>query len=636
MRYTLLLIIALTVSGTVNAKKLKIKYPATAIADSLKSDAYAVIRLSETSYVRHSVERYSIDYHYVVTILDKKGDYAGYLGVAYDRNSEVTSFEGTIYNGFGIETDKLKKSDLTDQVYNGSSTLFSDNRLLTCKFSALNYPMTVEYTYRVEYDGVVGFSRWVPQRNYNISVERSILSFETPKDIDFRYKILNYKFEESKTEDDKVNRYRWEASNMIAEEYLPHSPNSIDYNPSILLAPNEIAYEGTEGDFSTWKSYGEWSYNLIKTQNNLPQEAIDKVRSLTDTIESKVDKVKAVYKYMQGTTRYINIALGIGGFKPIDAQEVYSKGYGDCKALSNYTRVLLETIGIESYYAEIGTGSSQQLKFPSFASANQTNHIILAVPLESDTIWLECTNQNAPFGFLGSSTSNRYALLITEEGGVLAKTTKLNSEANLREVNSTLDVTESGDAQFKLEANFKNCAYEEIFGLIYAGKEEQKKILLSNLEGNTKEISKYSVADISKDFAESELKVEGSIKKVGKKAGDRMLISPQYMLDLSLIKKVKLDRKLDIYISQDYNNSDILSISIPKGYQIENIPECVKLESILGDFSLDFKTEGDKIIATRRYSKRSGRYDSSSFKDINDFFSAVKKAINSKIIIKKV
>ena len=53
-----------------------------------------------------------------------------------------------------------------------------------------------------------------------------------------------------------------------------------------------------------------------------------------------IEKAKIVYKYMQEKTRYISVQVGIGGFKPMLAKDVDRLGYGDCKALSNYTKAL--------------------------------------------------------------------------------------------------------------------------------------------------------------------------------------------------------------------------------------------------------------------------------------------------------
>src|SRR3546814_15272406 len=84
------------------------------------------------------------------------------------------------------------------------------------------------------------------------------------------------------------------------------------------------------------------------------------------------------------------------------AEEVDRLSYGDCKGLANYTQALLEVVGIPSVYTEVNAGDHQRSYLPDFASFGQGNHIILCVPLDGDTTWLECTSKETPFGYLRS------------------------------------------------------------------------------------------------------------------------------------------------------------------------------------------------------------------------------------------
>lgn len=80
------------------------------------------------------------------------------------------------------------------------------------------------------------------------------------------------------------------------------------------------------------------------------------------------------------------------------AKDVDRLGYGDCKALTNYTRALPQVVGVPSYYTIIYGDRQRRDLHQDFVSM-QGNHAILAVPVKDQIYWLECTSQVHPFGF---------------------------------------------------------------------------------------------------------------------------------------------------------------------------------------------------------------------------------------------
>ena len=612
------------------------KWDSNNIPDSLKIKANAVIRTLTTKYERQSLEKYTQEVHVAITVLNEKGNSAAELMVLYDRNSNVEKIEGYLYNSSGELSKKIRKKDIQDYAYNNSFTLFSDNRIKYLKPVSNSYPYTVEYSYKINHDGVVGFSNWIPHLDFNIAVESAELIFKTTPEYDINFKELNHRFYFDTITDNDFIQYNWSASKLKAIHYESFSPNYLAIFPIVLLSPNEIIYEGTSGDFSTWNNYGKWVFDLIKNQDEISPETVNKIENMTDSIQSKSGKVEAVYKYMQSKTRYVNIALGIGGFQPINACDVDEKGYGDCKALSNYTKTLLQSIGINAYYTEIGSGRNRKLKFPEFPSANQTNHVILCVPLEQDTIWLECTSQKLPFNYIGSSNSNRLALIITPDGGKLARTPKYSIDENIRSSKIDVKVQSNGNAFFETTSNFQSYLFEDVYALIHKSPKEQKDDLLKSLTSDGLTINTYELADHSDTCALASLKIKGNVANYARQSGTRLFIPVNYFLEDAYPNRISKSRKLPISQSLGYQYMDIVNITVPSDSEIEHIPKDVELSSVFGSCKISYKkNDQHNILISRHIKINEGEFDKTRFEEINSFLNAVHKQQKQKIIAKK-
>jgi len=574
-----------------------------------------------------------MEVHYVVTVLNKHGRSASRLLIQYDRNSEVSGIKGNVYNRRGELIKKIKKSDIKDNAYNSDYTLFSDHRVKHYQGISSDYPYTVEFQYKVNYHGIVGFPIWFPQKFYNVSTEYAELILRTPAEYDIRFKELNNDFIFNTREADNVKHYTWICNNLRVLVFEAYSPDYLSIVPAVYLSPNNISYENTEGEFTSWESYGEWSYDLISDRDGLSSETCSKIKRMVDTIPDSREKIKTIYEYMQGRTRYVNISLGIGGFQPFPAEIVDEKGYGDCKALSNYTRALLKCASIHSYYCEIGSGISRRIKFPDFPSINQTNHVILCVPDKNDTIWLECTNQYFPFNYIGRNNSDRYALLITENGGFLARTPTYDARDNLRKSDVYVNVSRDGSANIRAVTEFHALLYDDVFYMINKTNKEQKDLLTELLVANGLRIIGFSIEDQYEGKEKALINLDGSIDRYAVKSGSRLFLEPLFIFDDAFPSHIDTDRKNDFYQAMSYAYNDSLVLNIPDDYSLEHLPENITLTSELGYFSINYDLTDKELIVTRKVQINKGKYGSTHWKDINIFLTTISSKQEEKIIL---
>jgi Transglutaminase-like superfamily len=222
-----------------------------------------------------------------------------------------------------------------------------------------------------------------------------------------------------------------------------------------LLAP-----PGKGRSMETWNDIGAWYTDLARGRRDASPQLRQKVEELTAASPTSLAKMQALAAFVQDQIRYVAIELGIGGYQPHAAAEVFSHQYGDCKDNATLLGAMLEQIGVKSYPVIINAarGVVTQATPPSPFGFN---HAILAIALPADLddptievtythpklgklLFFDPTNPVTPFGSLSGSLQGNYGLLVTPDGGELTQLPAMPPSANGITRTATLTLDESG------------------------------------------------------------------------------------------------------------------------------------------------------------------------------------------------
>ncbi|RZL36893.1 MAG: DUF3857 domain-containing protein, partial [Pedobacter sp.] len=452
--------------------KAQTNYDSAKIPESLTKDAVAVVRNEEQNFELKSVGSGKVDYKIAITILNKAGDDFAELAEVYDKFSSIYNIKATLYDASGKKVKEYKSSDIRDQSLISDYSIFEDNRLKYLKFHSTSYPFTIEYSYSQDFKGILSIPSWKAIKGYGVSTEKS--SYNILKNAGLNIKFLTSKGlkTDSAKIGDKTN-YKWLSENVAAIVKEPLSigmDNLVDW---VKVSPNQFEYDNTTGNFDNWKNFGAWMHKLNENANTLPEATKLQVQHLVKDAKNPKEKISKLYNYLQQNTRYVSVQLGIGGFKPILAEKVAQVNYGDCKALSNYMKALLNEAGIKSNLIVIGNGMPSLN--PTYASMGQANHMILAVPLANDTTFLECTSQYNPMGFIGHNNADRNVLMVTENGGKIVKTPAYNAKDNYQRRVTNVVFADDGQATIDIKSVYGNAQFEDNMGMLLIEPTEQRK-----------------------------------------------------------------------------------------------------------------------------------------------------------------
>ena len=607
-------------------------YKISSIPENLLSNANAVIRESSEDHIMKSVNEMEIKQSSAITILNTAGDSFATVYIPYDPTTKVSNIKVELYDEFGKLFKTFSKKDFSDYTNNPSSGLYVDNRVLVLRPISTKYPYTVKTSYDTNTSDTT-FLNFRPLWTYRLAVEKSSFSMLNQSGIKIRTKINDKPLARvTHSEEGNLWKYSYQNIEAITEENL--SP-SLDYLiPQVEFSPEKFSLAGKQGDMTDWNSFGKWYYHqLMSPVSVVTPEILAEVAAL-NLKGTTSEKVKTLFQYMQNKTRYVFIAMGIGGWQPMPASEVSKKGYGDCKALTNYMRTLLTAAGIPSYYAIIYNGDSVinfDKDFPKFSG----NHAILMVPTEKDPIWLENTSQRIAFNHLSYSSHNRNVLAVKENGIELINTPIYKPEESKEKLIGKINIAEDGSISSTANFEFSGGQYDSNLRL-FSLKNDELIEALKNRHYNLK-IDQIAVQNLKNDRDDAKIIFNLNLKanSFSKKIGNDLFfpVMPYYQ---SVSFSSNDERKLPFENSFPFQDDYEVEFSIPEGYKFSEIPKSTNLTTEFGTYTINYDLKDNKLFVHRILTINKGLYPKEKYSEYIAFRKKTASNDNTKVLISKL
>ena len=566
----------------------------------------------------------------VTTILNEHGASQALFVCSCSKYDKLTSFKGLVTDGSGRVIRKLKENELKKTEY---STYFAiDDYKMYLDYTPPVYPVTITYEWTIESrDNLIEFPCFCPQSDYDISVKKATYSLKAPKSMAIRHALQNIN---NKVNIDESNNFTQlltlEVNNLPMLKQEPYTRPLHERLPMAWFAPTDFVYYGTKGSLRNWNDYGKWEYSLIQGRDQLSDVERKELHHLTDGLKTDREKVEAIYHRLEKSTRYVAILLGIGGQQPAPAAEVSKSGFGDCKGLSNYMRAMLKEVGIPSHYTTISTTNRHFLK--DFASVGQMNHVILQIPLQNDTLWLECTNPQLPLGYVHEDIAGHDAIEISETGGRLVRLPVYPDSTNLMRTSVNISLKDNGAVDMKLSQESLNRQYEDLIPLLKMDEKERQKMVQKIVYAPQSEVARL---DIQESGAKMTINTEIRSQKYASQTGQRLFVPICPLHRGYTVPTANADRTEDIWRDMGYLDEDDITIAIPEGFEIEARPKDVQIEQPFGSFSFTIQVEEGKVHIKNRLLMKSGTFPKSLFPPLSDFIRTISSIYNQKIVLKK-
>ena len=594
----------------------------------------AVVLQSTTEVDCRDMRNMRISEQRIYRLLHERASDMAQFEIGCSKWEKLTDFSGLVTDATGKVIRKFKKGELKRSDL--SSNFADDIYTLSLDYTPPSYPIMIEFNWITEANnGNFGFPTFAPVKAYNTQVEHASYVLTAPAEMACRHLCLNTADQVTQsTLGDGRTRYEAHLDNLPAIDIEPYSPPENEILPQILWAPGKFEFHGVQGDMSTWQGFGAWNQSLLTGRQELSPEFKAQLHAMTDTCTSHRSKVDVIYRFLAQTTRYVSIQLGIGGWQPFPASEVCRTGFGDCTGLTNYLCAMLHEVGVPANYVVIKSGQRHLVtEFPS----NQFNHVIAQVPLPGDTLWLECTaSAFVPLGYVHESIAGNDALLIDEGGGHLVKLPNYAPEQNVSYNSAHVSLQDDGSATVNVNMRYENRQYEDMLPLMSRTEQQRRDAMLGMLNLSAVTLGDFSFTENKQSYATPHIDVSMQLesRKLANITGSRMFV-PVGLFHKVTVPRALQQRVQSIYIDYGYVDIDTLVVSIPEGFVIEAVPQPVNEVTPLGELSQSFEATDNTVTIVTRHLMRDGSYPASDYDTLRTFKTAVKKAYDQRIVLRR-
>lgn len=437
-----------------------------------------------------------------------------------------------------------------------------------------------------------------------VPAEEVKLSFEVPEWLTVRFERINfegYTIEETKTTKGKAVVYSFTMRDVPGEVEEKWSPGPQHYAPMLVVVPESMVDPKSQRQIKLFEDAADiyaWSKRLVDQADNRPDKLKPLVTELTAG-KSDVEKLEAIYYWVQNNIRYLAYEDGWAGFIPDACQNVYEKRYGDCKGMANLLKEMLLLAGFDARLVWIGTREYSPLskKIPVISSSN---HMVAAVRFNDNWLILDGTARHQPLMEVPDNLQGQEVLIEGKSKNDFEIYTIPQTSARRNAVVNVFDLeVDIGQGQLIGQQHQSISGLNRsIFKTIYnktAAKDRQR--LLENYMSSGQSYKGFSElkTDIPTEFAGPVLLSANVLFQ-----GQATVLGDEIYLPSSIYnryKNLQLPEKRNAAVSFAYKrcNIDTLRYTLPDGYMLSFMPKTVDIKRDKYHFYAHAVTKGSQI-----------------------------------------
>ncbi|HKD15389.1 MAG TPA: DUF3857 and transglutaminase domain-containing protein [Candidatus Angelobacter sp.] len=564
--------------------------------------------------------------------------------VPYDNETKLNYLRGWSITAKGQEYEAKDK----DALERNTSTfeIYSDHKEKILLLPGADVGTVVGFEYERKERPYVFQKEWYIQQS--VPVEKSHFTLNLPSSWEYRADWVNHAEVRPMI---SGNSYAWELADV------PRIENEYNEPPYRALASYIIITFFSEKiksqTYKSWAEFGAWHGQLIAGAREPSPPLQQKVQELAPASLPILERIKALARFAQHDIRYAAIEIGIGGFRPHPAAEIFAHRYGDCKDKATVLATMLAQIGVKAYnmlvHTDRGVFTEKSPPFLGF------NHMILAIQLPEGSfksplpalyqhpklghlLIFDPTAESVPFGQLPSFEQDNYALLITDQGGELIHLPVSQPELNGIVRTAKLTLLPNGTLQGEIQevtSGYRAAAAREY--LKDETQKDRKKIIehfLGRVMGSF-QVDSFDLVnadDIDKDLI---LRYKFTADHYAKTAGPLLLVRPRIVGEKAGYFDSTKPRHYAYEFPAPFRDSDTVEITLPEGFKVDELPDPAKASFPFGEYVSKTEASGNVLKYTREYKMTSTLVPVDRMEQLKHLFSEIATDEKNMAVLKK-
>jgi hypothetical protein len=572
-------------------------------------------------------------HHRIVKIFSDPGKRYSHQEIPFNQTVRVVEIKARTLHPDGEEFP-LQTGDVRERSLFSNYVLYSDSRVKEFHLPQVKRGCVVEYEYQLRFSSLLYWSDWFFQSH--LPTLHSKYALAIPRYFDFNVQVLNDRIvpKVDFRKDKKV--FVWETFNKEAIRPEVFMPPAADLVSRVTFAPVEFKFDGKTYPSRSWNDIASW-YREMSPAGSVSAEVLSLLaHELASGLRTREDKIKVLLDYIQEHVRYVSVAIGTGAFKPLPPAEILAYGYGDCKDMTALLIALLEAVGIEAFPAMLSTKGHRKV-LTDMPKVKQFDHVVASVPSGGGYMWLDPACRNCRFGELPFEDQGATALVVKPDGGELTVTPETGQDAN--STHTYWDVMLNSDGSATGHVTIEAAGQEDLAfrASLTELKPQRRRKALSGFFSSWF-ANPYLLGTEFKNFEEKDscVFVQAGFEagRFGVRQEDRLFLPVDFNTQNYLnLMFPHAQRRLPVIFDYRFINIDQLDIIVPQGFQVEHLPEGVRLDESFGSFESTYRMEGDKIVHKRLFVRKELFIPATEYVRLQDFYDQAAAADNQQIIL---